>query len=78
MMPTNIIYKGYLVTNRMSFIHKRTNVLIYFDKNNYLDFTDYEIEIEFNSDVDLGEKAELLKNSNCIAKSKYQRFIRRY
>lgn len=60
------------------------NIIVFVDKNNYLDKVDYELEIEFKKNKDIKKIKKILNedltiseiNKNC--KGKYTRFIFRY
>ena len=66
---------GNLITKRESFFIN--DIRIDFDKNLYLGKCDYEIEIEFQNDIE-NEILSLFDNFNTNNEGKYKRFINTY
>lgn len=77
MMPVTLQYKGYLLTQRTTFESKNYSLIICLDKNSYLEYNDYEVEIEYDSLSDLYNVPKILKEISGESESKYQRFTKK-
>lgn len=74
---------GSLTTERYTYQYDE-NIIIFVDKNYYLDKVDYELEIEFKENRDIKKVKKILNEDLTISeinkdcKGKYTRFIFRY